>query len=32
MTKTYGKPNILDNKSSIIEHPKIFNKLFKTIK
>ena len=24
-------PNILDCKSSIIEHPKTFNKLFKTI-
>ena len=24
-------PNILDYKSSIIEHPKTFNKLFKTI-
>ena len=29
--KPMENPNILDCKSSIIEHPKTFNKLFKTI-
>ena len=31
-TKNLGKPNIFDIKSVIIEHPKVSNKLFKTIR